>query len=164
MVMGGGPAAVQASEAELQPQPTVEQEIQRLRSILLFVPRSCDGFSTPTATMDTGADRNVMTRQLAKSLELYIDEKGDPNGILTLANGVEIPSEATVELVFSLRCDATLRREIFYVVDELGDHQALLSVELILKLGHLVRPDCECCGVRGRGGARTGVLPSVARL
>ncbi|KIW64273.1 hypothetical protein PV04_09220 [Phialophora macrospora] len=160
--MVGGPLAPQASEAELQPQPTKAQKIKRLRGIPLFVDRPDDLPFRFTATMDTGAERNVMTRDLAERLGLTPDPTS--SGIVTVVNDKKIDSEGTVVLTFSLGCDATPRREIFDVVQKLGSHQALLCAELILDLGHLVRRDCKCRGPHGRAG-RTGVhSPSPARL
>ena len=101
-----------------------------------------------SATMDTGAEANVITRKLFELLRTlgYTLESEGTGMSIPLINHCRVETLGKIKLSFHLLCNPTLRSAEFHVVEDLGRHQALLSVELIIELEHLVRSRCRWCG------------------
>ncbi|EXJ55711.1 hypothetical protein A1O7_08640 [Cladophialophora yegresii CBS 114405] len=140
----GSTIGLQASEAEQH--ATLEQRIKNFRGISLLMRKLNGDPIKPTATMDTGADRNVMIKGLVDLLRFPINKHSDSTTTrLSVLNDMEADTLGTVELDFSLFCSGTpLRKVVFHVVEKLGRHQILLGVELIMELGLLYRLPCIC--------------------
>ncbi|KIW86086.1 hypothetical protein Z517_01480 [Fonsecaea pedrosoi CBS 271.37] len=118
--------------------------VREYRSLELIVQMRNGKVDYFFATMDTGADLNMMTATAAA--ELGYEPGAEKRG--TIVGGIEehvAVSMGTVQIPFWLRCDSNQRSAEFHIVHDLAGHRALLSVQLTMKLGHLPRPQCEAC-------------------
>ncbi|KIW87553.1 uncharacterized protein Z519_11877 [Cladophialophora bantiana CBS 173.52] len=116
------------------------EKVKQFRGITLIPATNLPPF---TATQDTGADFNVMAKELADSLGCKIQDEGK-GAPLDLIDGMKAHSLGTVHLSYTLICDSTERVIEFYVVKKMGRHQAILGAESTIDLGHLLRHECQC--------------------
>jgi hypothetical protein len=90
------------------------------------------------ATIDTGISVNVVSREVVESLGIPINAKG--RGALTRFSGETVRSEGTVQLLIHLPQNPVPRQEEFYVLNDLGAHQTLLSGKTAMRIGYIRRP------------------------
>jgi hypothetical protein len=91
------------------------------------------------ATVGIGDDLAVVSRKVVETIRLPIDAKG--RGTLVACPGMpNAVSQGTVRLLLRPPHDPASSHAKFHVVEDLGAHQALLSVKMAIALLYLPRP------------------------